>query len=126
MGWSSEEHLLCIKTDGSVLVYDMFGSLLTMFSMGEESSASKIIEAKLFPSSAGTGLAVMTTKYRVFIVNSVAEPKVRQFPPLPSKYVYCLLSGCFKNDRKEIKCLTSLLLSLIGVIHLGIKRIKYD
>lgn len=86
IGWSSEEYLLCVKNDGQVLVYDMFGTMLTMFSMGEEASVTKIVEAKIFPSSAGTGLAVLTSKFRVFIVNSVIDPKVRQYPPIPSKF----------------------------------------
>lgn len=76
---------MCIKDDGTVLIYDMFGTMQHMFSMGEEASVTKIIEAKVFPSSTGTGIAVLTSKYRVFLVNSVKDPKVRQLPQIPSK-----------------------------------------
>lgn len=89
LGWSSEEELLCIKDDGTVLVYDMFGTMQSMFSMGEEASVTKIVEAKVFPSSTGTGIAVLTSKYRVFLVNSVKDPKVRQLPQIPSKQGTC-------------------------------------
>lgn len=85
IGWSSEEELLCLKDDGTVLVYDMFGTMQGLFSMGEEVNATKIIEAKIFPSFMGTGIAVLTSKYRIFLVNSVKDPKVKQFPQIPSK-----------------------------------------
>lgn len=35
LGWSSTEDLLCIQDDGSVLIYDMFGSYQHTFSMGQ-------------------------------------------------------------------------------------------
>lgn len=84
MGWSSDEELLCLKDDGSVVVYDMFGAVQRLFTLGEDVGANKIIEAKIFPSFSGTGIAVLTSKYRVFLVNSVKDPKVKQFPQIPS------------------------------------------
>jgi hypothetical protein len=35
LGWSSTEDLLCIQDDGSVLIYDMFGTYQHTFSMGQ-------------------------------------------------------------------------------------------
>ncbi|KAK6631655.1 hypothetical protein RUM44_006184 [Polyplax serrata] len=84
IGWSSEEELLCLKDDGTVLIYDMFGTRQGLFTMGEDVSVTKIIEAKIFPSVMGTGIAVLTSKYRVFLVNSVKDPKVKQFPQIPN------------------------------------------
>lgn len=90
LGWSSEEELLCIKDDGTVLMYDMFGTMQGMFSMGEEASVTKVVEAKVFPSFTGTGVALLTKKFRVFLVTSVKEPRVRQFPQIPGiSLIYC-------------------------------------
>lgn len=84
LGWSSTEDLLCIQEDGSVLIYDMFGSYQHTFSMGQEAKDMKVIEAKIFANLNGTGVAVLTSSYRFFLVNSVKEPKVRRLPEVPS------------------------------------------
>ncbi|KAJ9598585.1 hypothetical protein L9F63_010714 [Diploptera punctata] len=72
LGWSSTEDLLCVQDDGSVLIYDMFGTHQHTFSMGQEAQDTKVIEAKTFASVNGTGLAVLTTtSFRIFLVNNV-------------------------------------------------------
>lgn len=45
----------------------------------------KVIEAKIFANFNGTGVAVLTSSYRFFLVNNVKEPKVRRLPEVPSK-----------------------------------------
>ncbi|XP_066993327.2 vacuolar protein sorting-associated protein 16 homolog isoform X2 [Anabrus simplex] len=80
LGWSASEDLLCIQDDGSVLIYDIFGTYQHTFSMGKDAKDAKIIEAKIFASSSGTGIAVLTKNYRLYLVNSVAEPKLRMLP----------------------------------------------
>ncbi|PSN30635.1 Vacuolar protein sorting-associated protein 16 [Blattella germanica] len=85
-GWSSTEDLLCIQDDGSVLMYDMFGNYLHTFSMGQEAKDTKVIDAKIFASLNGTGVAVLTTSFRIFLVNSVKEPKVRRLAEIPISY----------------------------------------
>lgn len=35
LGWTVTDELLCIQEDGSVLIYDMFGSFKRHFSMGQ-------------------------------------------------------------------------------------------
>lgn len=64
--------------------------------MGQEAKDTKVIGAKIFMSSAGTGVAIMTTNYRIFLVNSIKDPKTRQLPEMPSiiitvfsLYLYC-------------------------------------
>lgn len=84
LGWSSTEDLLCIQDDGSVLIYDMFGAYQHTFSMGQEAKDTKLIEAKIFTSLNGTGVAVLTSSYRIFLVNNVKEPKVRRLAEVPS------------------------------------------
>ncbi|XP_049939915.1 vacuolar protein sorting-associated protein 16 homolog isoform X2 [Schistocerca serialis cubense] len=83
MGWSSTEDLLCVQDDGSVLKYDIFGTYQHTFSMGQEAKDAKILEARIFASESGTGVAVLTSSYRIFLVNSVLEPKVYRLPEIP-------------------------------------------
>jgi hypothetical protein len=51
----------------------------------QEAKDTKLIEAKIFTSLSGTGVAVLTSSYRIFLVNSVKEPKVRRLAEVPSK-----------------------------------------
>lgn len=85
MGWSDKEDLICVREDGMVLIYNMFGEYQHTFSMGQEAKDTKVIDARIFPSSSGTGVSVMTTKFRIFLVNNIDEPKNRQLPEIPSK-----------------------------------------
>lgn len=88
LGWTDSEELLCVQDDGVVLIYNIFGQYLHKFSMGQEANDTKIIDAKIFPTSQGTGCAVMTTHFRIFIINSYKDPKVRLLPEIPSKFIH--------------------------------------
>jgi hypothetical protein len=76
-GWSDQEEPLFVLEDGTVLVYSMFGVFKSSFTMGQEAKNVKILGAKIFPSHSGTGIAVLTTIHRFYVVTSVAEPRVR-------------------------------------------------
>lgn len=86
MGWSDTEELLCVQEDGVVLIYNLFGQYQHKFSMGQEANDTKVIDAKIYATSQGTGCAVMTTHFRIFIVNNYKDPKVRLLPEIPSKF----------------------------------------
>jgi len=46
----------------------------------------KIIDAKIFQSYAGTGIAVLTTSGRIFLkLSNSKDIKARQLPEIPSK-----------------------------------------
>ncbi|KAK3801136.1 hypothetical protein RRG08_029395 [Elysia crispata] len=83
MGWSSTEELLCIQEDGVVLVYDMFLTFKRTFSMGQEAKDVKIIDAKVFSSFQGTGIAVITTSLRIFVVSNVDSPRIVRLAEVP-------------------------------------------
>lgn len=85
MGWSDTEELICVQEDGVMLIYNLFGQYLHKFSMGQEANDTKVIDAKIFPTNQGTGCAVMTTHFRIFIVNNYKDPKARLLPEIPSK-----------------------------------------
>ncbi|KAH8278657.1 hypothetical protein KR018_006656 [Drosophila ironensis] len=112
MGWSDMEELICVQENATVFVYDMFGHAKESYSIGDEASITKIVEAKVFQSSAGTGVAVMTTSGRVFLKqnSSKVERKLPDIPPSAShcscwdivtvgRDSYCLLG----RDREVIK-----------------------
>ncbi|XP_055906009.1 vacuolar protein sorting-associated protein 16 homolog [Eupeodes corollae] len=84
MGWSDTEDLICVQDDGLVITYTMFGEEKHTFSMSPEASRTKVIDARIFSSSSGTGIAVLTTSGRVFLKSSnIAEFKTRQLPDIP-------------------------------------------
>ncbi|XP_066266739.1 vacuolar protein sorting-associated protein 16 homolog isoform X3 [Branchiostoma lanceolatum] len=83
LGWSCSEELLCVQEDGSVLVYDIFGQFKRTFSMGTEAKEMKVRDCRIFNSHQGTGLAVMTSTYRIFMVNNVDEPRIRRMADVP-------------------------------------------
>ena len=92
MGWSDSEELLCIQEDGLVLIYNIFGVYQHKFSMGQEAKDSKVIDARFFPTNQGTGIAIMTTHFRIFIANNYKDPKVRLLPEIPSNLInYALI-----------------------------------
>lgn len=93
LGWSDAEQLLCVQDDGVVLIYDMFGQYKHTFGMGQEAKDTKVLSAKIFMSNAGTGVAIMTTNHRIFLVNSSKDPRTRQLPEMPSK-VSCTDCEC--------------------------------
>ena len=79
MGWSCVEDLVCVQDDGSVLVYDIFGSFKKTFTMGQEAKDVKIIQCHIFNTfSGGTGVAVLTSSYRIFIVNNIDDIRLRR------------------------------------------------
>ncbi|XP_069702504.1 vacuolar protein sorting-associated protein 16 homolog [Periplaneta americana] len=100
LGWSSTEDLLCVQDDGSVLIYDMFGTYQHTFSVGQEVKDTKVIEAKIFSSLNGTGVAVLTSSYRIFVVNNVKDPKIRRLPEISSLNIPPSSWTVFVEDRQ--------------------------
>lgn len=89
MGWTDSEELLCIQEDGLVLIYNMYGQYQHKFSMGQEAKDTRVIDAKIYPTTQGTGVAIMTTHFRIFIANNYQDPKVRLLPEIPSESKHC-------------------------------------
>ncbi|CAD5122098.1 DgyrCDS10548 [Dimorphilus gyrociliatus] len=78
IGWTTSEQLLCVQDEGTVLVYNIFGKMQKHFGMGETAKEQRIIQAKTFTYSTNTGLAVMTSFYRIIIVTNVEAMNIRQ------------------------------------------------
>ncbi|XP_074657658.1 vacuolar protein sorting-associated protein 16 homolog [Tubulanus polymorphus] len=83
LGWSTSEELLCCQDNGSVLIHNMYGVYQRTFSMGQEAMDMKVIDCKFFNSYNGTGLAVITANYRIFVVNNIDDPRIRKMADIP-------------------------------------------
>ena len=56
----------------------MFGELKKNFGMGQEAKDLKVIGARVFQTRHATGVAVLTSSPRFFVVNNIQDPKVRK------------------------------------------------
>ncbi|XP_053493194.1 vacuolar protein sorting-associated protein 16 homolog [Ictalurus furcatus] len=83
LGWTVCDDLLCIQEDGTVLVYDLFGSFKRHFSMGNEVGQSQVVEAKVFHSPYGTGVAIVTGASRFTLATNIDDLKLRRLPEVP-------------------------------------------
>ncbi|KAM9327919.1 vacuolar protein sorting-associated protein 16 homolog [Pholidichthys leucotaenia] len=83
LGWTVSDELLCVQEDGSVLIYDLFGSFKRHFSMGQEVVQSQVLEAKVFHSPYGTGVAIVTGSSRFTLATNIEELKLRRLPEVP-------------------------------------------
>ncbi|XP_072235343.1 vacuolar protein sorting-associated protein 16 homolog isoform X1 [Leuresthes tenuis] len=83
LGWSVSDELLCVQGDGSVLIYDLFGSFKRHFSMGQEVVQSQVLEAKVFHSPYGTGIAIVTGSSRFTLATNIEDLKLRRLPEVP-------------------------------------------
>ncbi|CAL8306793.1 unnamed protein product [Merluccius merluccius] len=83
LGWSVSDELLCVQQDGTVLVYDLTGAFQRHFSMGQEVVQSHVMEAKVFHSPYGTGIAIVTGSSHFTLATNIDELKLRRLPEVP-------------------------------------------
>ncbi|XP_053409060.1 vacuolar protein sorting-associated protein 16 homolog [Mercenaria mercenaria] len=83
LGWSTTEDLLCVQDDGVVLVYDIFLNFKRQFGLGQEAKDTKVLDVRIFRSYKGTGIAVLTCSYRIFMVNCIDDLRVRRLAEVP-------------------------------------------
>uniref|UniRef100_A0A0K8U911 Vacuolar protein sorting-associated protein 16 homolog n=1 Tax=Bactrocera latifrons TaxID=174628 RepID=A0A0K8U911_BACLA len=100
MGWSDVEELICVQDDALVFIFDMFGKEKESYSMGQEASLTKIVDAKIFQSISGTGVAVLTTTGRIFLkLNNAKDVRTRQLPEIPKSASDCLCWEIITEER---------------------------
>lgn len=83
LGWTVCDDLLCVQEDGTVLIYDLFGTFKRHFSMGNEVVQNQVLEAKVFHSPYGTGVAIVTGASRFTLATNIDDLKLRRFPEVP-------------------------------------------
>ena len=76
--WTLNQDLIFVIDDGTVLLFSIYGELLKTTSMGQEAKDTKIRDAQIFYSRHSTGVAVLTTSNRFFVVNNIQEPRIRK------------------------------------------------
>jgi hypothetical protein len=85
MGWSEQEHLICVLgyshffasymcRDGSVLMYNLQGEIVSQFSMGKECKERGVIDCKIW----GTGLVCLTGDFQLVTVTNFVEPRAKR------------------------------------------------
>uniref|UniRef100_A0A8B9TFR8 Vacuolar protein sorting-associated protein 16 homolog n=1 Tax=Anas platyrhynchos TaxID=8839 RepID=A0A8B9TFR8_ANAPL len=83
LGWTAGEDLLCIQEDGTVLIYDLFCEFKRHFSMGNEVLQNHVLEAKVFHTEYGTGVAILTGAHRFSLATNIDDLKLRRMPEVP-------------------------------------------
>lgn len=83
LGWSAEEELLCVQEDGAVLVYGLYGDFRRHFSMGNEVLQNRVLDARIFHTEFGSGVAILTGAYRFTLSANVGDLKLRRMPEVP-------------------------------------------
>ncbi|XP_006894253.1 PREDICTED: vacuolar protein sorting-associated protein 16 homolog isoform X2 [Elephantulus edwardii] len=83
LGWSAEEELLCIQEDGAVLVYGLHGDFRRHFSMGNEVLQNRVLDARVFHTEFGSGVAILTGAHRFTLSANVGDLKLRRMPEVP-------------------------------------------
>uniref|UniRef100_A0A3Q1I310 Vacuolar protein sorting-associated protein 16 homolog n=1 Tax=Acanthochromis polyacanthus TaxID=80966 RepID=A0A3Q1I310_9TELE len=120
LGWTVSDELLCIQEDGSVLIYDLFGSFKRHFSMGQEVVQSQVLEAKVFHSPYGTGVAIVTGSSRFTLATNIDDLKLRRLPEVPGSLASCwgsfgVCSGSLRSCQGSPGLNSRFLLSLAQV-----------
>ena len=47
-----------------------------------------MIDCKIFHTYQGTGVAVVTTSYRVFVINNIEDPRIRKMAEVPGEITW--------------------------------------
>ncbi|XP_069790601.1 vacuolar protein sorting-associated protein 16 homolog [Narcine bancroftii] len=83
IGWTTNEDLLCIQDDGTVLIHNIFGTFKRHFSMGNEVLQNRVMEAKVFHSAYGSGIAILTGAFRFTLATNIDDLKLRRLSEIP-------------------------------------------
>jgi hypothetical protein len=87
------EDLIIIKENGEIQVRTMFGTLKTLFNVIKDTKAIDYRVFNTINSFSGTyttGVVILNAKNKFVIVKDIYDPKLLQFPELPSSSSYIL------------------------------------
>lgn len=54
----------------------------------QEAKDSKVLACQIFATYAGTGIAVLTSAYRIFLITNIDEPRIRRLAEVPGRAVF--------------------------------------
>ncbi|KFP10165.1 Vacuolar protein sorting-associated protein 16, partial [Egretta garzetta] len=69
--------------DGTVLIYNLFCEFKRHFSMGNEVLQNHVLDAKVFHTEYGTGVAILTGAHRFSLTTNIDDLKLRRMPEVP-------------------------------------------
>lgn len=112
IAWTQREDIVRVAKSGLVTVYNWSGDVKNDFSFQQDIvSPNQISDAKKFDSKHGTGVAILTTNFQIFLVNNVYDPKIRKLPPIPGAPCqpsnWCVLPPDLHSKVKETVILVS-------------------
>lgn len=95
-----------VAKNGLITVYNWFGDVKNEFSFDQDlGSSNQVLEAKKFDGKLGTGIAILTTNFKILLVNNVFDPKIRKLPEIPGSLVapccWCVLPPEPHSQTKE-------------------------
>ena len=78
----------------------MIAGLIILTSILQEAKDTKVLDVRIFRSYKGTGIAVLTCSYRIFMVNCIDDLRVRRLAEVPGTTLLTFISVLaepFKN-----------------------------
>ena len=82
---------LLVVGEKELYIYDIFGNLKNIISIGPEMKDCKIIEFKCFntinsyTNSYVTGIVILTSKLKFYSIKDVYNNKLQKFPDIPGE-----------------------------------------
>uniref|UniRef100_A0A7S4PFI6 Vacuolar protein sorting-associated protein 16 homolog n=1 Tax=Guillardia theta TaxID=55529 RepID=A0A7S4PFI6_GUITH len=78
MGWTSDEKLIVVLDDGTVMQFSAVGRLIQTFSMGEEFRTDRVLLCCIW----GSGVVCLSRSHSLVFVDNFEEPIPRRMPRL--------------------------------------------
>lgn len=82
-GWSHEQEAIVVDSQGQISIYDMFLEDFETVSMSQEVRKSSVLEAQVFASHQGTGVAVLCANNRLYMITSLKRQTTLKLPEIP-------------------------------------------
>uniref|UniRef100_A0A670ZL19 Vacuolar protein sorting-associated protein 16 homolog n=1 Tax=Pseudonaja textilis TaxID=8673 RepID=A0A670ZL19_PSETE len=84
LGWTTSEELLSVQENGIVLLHSLFGEFKKKVTMTNDVVQERVLEARVFYTTYGTGLAILSAlQHRFSLANNIYDMKLRKLPVVP-------------------------------------------
>uniref|UniRef100_A0A8C6XVC9 Vacuolar protein sorting-associated protein 16 homolog n=1 Tax=Naja naja TaxID=35670 RepID=A0A8C6XVC9_NAJNA len=84
LGWTTSEELLSVQENGIVLLHSLFGEFKKKVTMINDVVQERVLEARVFYTTYGTGLAILSAlQHRFSLANNIYDMKLRKLPVVP-------------------------------------------
>lgn len=76
IGWSYDEHLLCLCRNGRVSVDDMYGNSVKNISFGSDVDQAGVAECKFFVNNRkNSGIVALTNSAKFYVIENINDPQ---------------------------------------------------